>query len=173
MGISHWNHIVLTAQDNSEMEHFSFYPATLKVVLWPGEEAPKCFIWCWHRICVCTFWGMRMQLISFWGMKYSFAAFMDKAAQCLVVDELAAQCELEALLYGAAFWVGIRCLPEDADEFSMGKEGKDSLAVLVLLCASRVLQPTMRARCEESGLPRNISLYLEHSCVFSFFQFMR
>lgn len=45
-----------------------------------------------------------MQLISFWGMKYSFAAFMDKAAQCLVVvDELAAQCELEALLYGAAF----------------------------------------------------------------------
>lgn len=44
-----------------------------------------------------------MQLLSFWGMNHSFAAFMDKAAKCLVVDELAAQCELEALLYGAAF----------------------------------------------------------------------
>lgn len=54
----------------------------------------------------------------------------------------------------------------------MGKEGKDSLAFLVLqalLCASRVLQPAMGAQYGESGLPRNISLYLECYCVFSFF----
>ena len=33
MGISHWNHITLIAQDNSETEHLSFYPATLKGIL--------------------------------------------------------------------------------------------------------------------------------------------
>lgn len=36
-------------------------------------------------------------------MKYSLAAFMQKAAQCFVVEKLAAQHELEGLLYRPAF----------------------------------------------------------------------
>lgn len=55
----------------------------------------------------------------------------------------------------------------------MMKGGKDCLAVLILqalLCASRVLQPAVGAQYGESGLSRNICLYLECYCVFSFFQ---
>lgn len=116
-----------------------------------------------------------MQLISFWGMKYSFAAFMDKAAQCLVVDEQHSVSWKHSCMEQLSE-LQIRCLLKDAHEFWMRTEGKDSLAVLVLqalLCASRVLQPAMRAWCEESGLPRNMSFYLEQSCVFSFFQFTK
>lgn len=37
------------------------------------------------------------------GVKYGFAAFMQKSAQWFVLEKLAAQCELEGILYRTAF----------------------------------------------------------------------
>lgn len=50
MGISHWKHISLIVQDNSETEQ-------LQGILWASEEASKCFIWCWYRMHIHTFCG--------------------------------------------------------------------------------------------------------------------
>lgn len=33
IGVSHWNHIILIAQDNSETKHLSFCPDALKGIL--------------------------------------------------------------------------------------------------------------------------------------------
>lgn len=168
MGISRWNHIVLIAQVILKPNIYPSVQPHWSGFCEPVRKSPHALFGAGIE-CVSVHFGGK----SAAGMKYTALQHSCKRQlSVFAVGKLAAQCELEGLLYRPAFCVGTRCLSKDADEFWVRRKGKDSLATLILqtlLWASRVLQPAMGSQYGESGLPRNVSLYLECYCVFSFF----